>query len=99
MILTTIKKLPIAWAMKDIPMMANKRKIISPVTIPAITEREGINPEARDREMVANTPGPGVAARTNNAMARLKMETKLISMPLNSIIKVDFTLLLVIFKS
>jgi len=60
------------------PRIANKRKTISPVTIPAITPREGTKPEARDLEIVANKPGPGVAARTNNARARLKIERRLI---------------------
>jgi hypothetical protein len=61
--------------------MANIRKIISPVTIPATTPRDGIKPDASDLEIVANIPGPGVTARTNMAMARLKIDNRLISIP------------------
>jgi len=60
------------------PRIANKRKIISPVTIPAITPRDGTKPDASDLEIVANIPGPGVIARTNNARARLKIERSVI---------------------
>jgi len=85
--------------MKDMPKIANKRKIISPVTIPATTAREGANPDARDLEIVAKTPGPGVAASINNAIARLQIESQLIKAPhYHLIFKVDFTLLLFIFK-
>ena len=70
-----------ACEMADMPRMANTRKIISPVTIPAITPRDEAKPDARDLEIVANIPGPGVTARTNNAMARLKIESRLISIP------------------
>jgi len=31
-----------------------------------------------DREIIANIPGPGVIASTNIAMAKLKIETRLI---------------------
>ena len=37
---------------------------MSPRIIPQITARAGRNPEARDLATVANTPGPGLAART-----------------------------------
>jgi hypothetical protein len=73
--------------MTDIPRMANKRKIISPDTIPAMTPRDGVKPDAMDREMVANTPGPGVAARINNATARLKTDNKLIITPHYHLVK------------
>jgi hypothetical protein len=64
-------------------MMANNKKTISPVTHPAIITKVGLNPDARDLEIIANTPGPGVAASTSIAIAKLKIEIKLILIPYN----------------
>ena len=41
--------------------------MMSPRTIPQITARAGRKPEASALATVANTPGPGLAARTNIA--------------------------------
>ncbi len=44
--------------------------MISPRTIPQITARAGRKPEASALATVANTPGPGLAARTSIAIER-----------------------------
>jgi hypothetical protein len=79
--------------------MANNKKIISPVIHPAIIIRVGLKPDASDREMIANTPGPGVIASTNIAIAKLKIDITLILIPCdNSILKFDYILFLLNFK-
>jgi hypothetical protein len=86
--------------MTDIPMMANSKKMISPVTHPAIITKVVLKPDARDLEIIANIPGPGVTARTNIAMAKLKIETRLILIPHDfSNLKLDFTVFILFFKT
>jgi len=67
--------------MTDMPSMADNKKIISPVTHPAIITKVDLKPKARDLEIIANTPGPGVAASINIATAKLKTDTRLIVTP------------------
>jgi hypothetical protein len=49
------------------PKAANNRKMMSPRTIPHITARAGLKPEASALATVAKTPGPGLAARMSMA--------------------------------
>ena len=56
-------KSPIAWATIESPKTANNKKMISPKTMPQIKEKASLRPDASALAMVANIPGPGVAAR------------------------------------
>jgi len=48
--------------------------MMSPRTIPPITARAGRKPEASALATVANTPGHGLAARTNIATESTRIE-------------------------
>jgi hypothetical protein len=48
--------------------------MMSPRTIPQITAREGLKPEAIALAVVAKTPGPGLAARKSIATANPNAE-------------------------
>ncbi|MCJ7773775.1 MAG: hypothetical protein MUP22_11670 [Desulfobacterales bacterium] len=48
--------------------MANIKYKISPKMIPVTTATAGRKPEAIDLATVAKTPGPGLAAKMNNAI-------------------------------
>lgn len=51
------------WATIDSPKAANNKKIMSPKTRPQIKGKASLKPDASALAIVANIPGPGVAAR------------------------------------
>jgi len=57
------KNSPMAWATIESPKMANSKKMMSPTTMPQIKVKASLKPDAIALAMVANMPGPGVAAR------------------------------------
>lgn len=67
-----------AFAISERPKAAISKKITCPATIPAINDKHDWNPTDIDVAMVANTPGPGLAATAIRVIVRLKVASALI---------------------